>query len=868
MKRFPRLASAYISLFCDSDTRQELEGDILSNYYWRCENGKKTAAMLHFLRDVLLSARFLFSREQSPSLLQIMLSGLKVYVRNARRNKRIFLFNLLSLYIGILCFLAIYSFYQFEGSYDSVFTDSEKVYRIEKIELDRDRRANGTSYLFDQYAQEQISGIEDITGVINSRFDRINFQYPEGTPWHALHHMVVRDNFFEVFDFQFIEGQSASAFDQSQSLVITQKIKERLFDGRDALGEIVLLNERPYQVAGVIVLPENTHFEFDYILGFGAVFNNPRWDKSRLATDWHYADFIFNYAKITPGMEDAVIENLNQLYAAHKSDQEPEANFRLQAVTDIHLAPSTDWELSDNGNGSFVNMIMIIGLIIIVLVAVNYSFINIAQVGQRLKEFGLRSVLGSSKGNLISVIILENTLSIFIASVLAYATLFKLDGGLPFDFPIEVHSQAIFNMKGLLLLLGLVLCIGFLASLSPIMLVRRFQPIPAMQGRFSSKFGNKGRLRSLMAVQVIISLSLITTMVFFHDQLNYILGKDPGFEVKNIGYMERFDRGENRPSYESFKEALLNIPGVKSVTNAAQLPLKWPAGNNYRLVLKGKEDGIMTSRAWVGYDYFKTLEVELKAGREYSKEFPSDSTALIVSESAVRELGIEDDPLGKVVKIFFRGGDIVQEKRIIGVVSDFNYRTLHSPLRPHYYFLAPDGPNVTVNFEDIDNTATIERIESIWSEFSPVEAFNFTYMNNHFKRQYQSDLAQRNAIYVLAAIILLLASMGIFGISSYIAQKATKALSIRKVLGAQVLQLYLFQAKQYFIVCFVSFILSLAPVYFLVSNWLEAYAYRIDIAPVNFVIGFLIVLSIVVLVITGNILKIATLNPVNTLKDE
>lgn len=868
MKKFPRLSSAYISLFCDPDTRQELEGDILSNYHWRLENGQSWSASLHLIRDVALTARFLFSANNGPSVVQIMQSSMKVYARNARKNSKVYLFNLLSLYIGILCFLAIYSFYQFENSYDSAFNDADQLYRIEKIEQDQEKRVNGTSYLLDQFAREQVSGIADITGVINSRFDRINLQYPEGTPWHALHHMVVRDNFFNLFDFQFLEGRGSTAFENPRSIVITQKTRNRLFNGKDALGEMVLLNERPFQVTGVVKLPENSHFEFDYLLDFDIQFASDFWDKPRLASDWHYAPFIFNYAKVTPGQEAQVTEQLTALYASNKADDQPEASFLLHPVIDIHLDPSTDWELEDNGNRSFVNMMMILGLIILLLVAINYSFMNIAQVGQRLKEFGLRSVLGSSKGNLISVIIIENTISILLASILAYASLFRLDGGLPFDFPIEIHSESLFNLPSILPILGLALGMSLLASFSPIILVRKFQPIPAIQGRFTGKFGNSNRLKILMAIQVVISLCLIISMVFFHQQLSFILNKDPGFEVKNLGYMERYDRGENRPSFDSFKEALLEIPGIKSVTSAAQLPLKWPAGNNYRLVLKGKEEGIMTSRAWIDYDYFKTLNIPIKAGREYSREFPSDTSGIVVSESAVRELGIADSPLGKVVKIFFRGGDIVREKRIIGVVSDFNYRTLHTPLRPHYYFLAPNGPNVTVNFEDINNSQTIERIEAIWDEFSPAEAFNFTYMDSHFRGQYESDLAQRNAIYVLAGIILLLASMGIFGISAYIAQKSTKALSIRKVLGAKVRALYLYQARQYIIICLVSFLISLAPVYFLVSAWLESYAYRIHIAPANFGIGFLIVLGIVVLVITGNIMKIALLNPVNTLKDE
>ena len=567
MKKFPRLASAYMRLFCEDSVQQELEGDILSNYNWRFQKGRKLSALFHFTRDVLLTARFLFSREFGPSVLQIAQSSFKIYFRNARKNKRIFLFNMLGLFIGILCFLAIYSFYQFENAYDSGYTDANRIFRIEKVEHDREKRTNGSSYLLYQYGQQQIAGIEQITGLINGRFDRMNFQYPEGNPWHALHHMAVKPNFFEVFDFDFVEGQAENAFKKRESIVITEALRQKIFDQQEAVGQIVLLNERPFEVAGVIVLPENTHFAFDYLLLDANFFANPFWDQERLSTDWHYADFIFHYAKITQGSEGKVIDQLNKLYAAQKLDDEPEASFLLHPVTDIHLGESTDWELADNGNGRFVKMMMVLGIIILVLVAVNHSFINIAQTSNRLKELGIRNILGSSNGALFLLIIIENSLSVLMAAVLAFICLFQLDSNLPFDLPLDIHAEMVLNPESALLILSLAFGLALISSLSPILLVRQFKPIPAIQGRISSRFGNSAMLRVLMSVQVVFSLGLIITMVFFHEQLNFILGKDPGFAVENIGYMERYDRGENRPSYDVFKEKLLQIPGVKKVSH-------------------------------------------------------------------------------------------------------------------------------------------------------------------------------------------------------------------------------------------------------------------------------------------------------------
>ncbi|MEO9484551.1 MAG: ABC transporter permease [Ekhidna sp.] len=868
MTKFPKWASLYMSLFCDSEIQEELEGDILSNYHWRIENNQRVSARLHFLRDVLFSTRFMFSRNSSAASLQLLLSTFTIYWRNIKRNKVAFLLNIFGLFIGVFCFLAIYSFHEFENSYDRQYTKADQIFRIEKVEYDlEEKRVTGTSYLLPEFVANQIAEVSNMTGVINMRYDRANLQYPKGNPWHRLTLTLAKPNFFEVFDFEFLEGSPDDALTDTNRIVITESTRRKLFKENDAYGKVLYVNEKPYEVSGVILFPENTHFEFDFIINYEVMFSTDFWDKEKLATDWHYADFIFHYAQIPHGKEKEVIESINRLYAKHKHEDKPEADFQLHSVSDIHLDESTDWELSENGNAYFVQMMMILALIVIVLVAVNYSFINIAQTSNRIKELGLRNILGSTNTNLLSIIVIENIISISFASVVAALAILWLPDNLPLQLPITIHPEMLLTLKSTWILLGLILLLSLLASIFPMLLIQSLQPILALKGRIASRFGHFSLLKSLVTVQVMISLGLIISMIIFHRQISFLMDKDPGFAVQHIGYLERYDRGDNRPSYEAFKEELLQIPGINSVTSSAQIPLRWPAGNNYELILKGEEEGVLCSRAWIDYDYFETLEITMQEGRDYSKQMTSDTNAIIIGASAAKQLGL-DDPLGKTVKIFFRGGAIVEEKTIIGVVEDFNYRTFHSQIMPHYYMLAPNGPVITINFADIHNQQVHEQIQTLWPSYSPNEAYNFTYMENHYEKQYQSDLAQRNAIFILAGVVLLLASLGIFGISSFVAKKATKAVSIRKVLGARVSELYIQQAKQYVIISVISFLLCMVPVYLIAFNWLQGYAYRIVINPMYFVTGLAIVILIIVAVVTGNILKIATLNPVNTLKDE
>lgn len=868
MKEFPRWASAYMRLFCDSDIQEELEGDILSNYNWRIDMGKSIAARLHFVRDVLATTRFLVNKNFSAIIFQQFITALIIYWRSIVKNKAAFTLNLSGLYIGILCFLSILSFYEFEHSYDNFYSNANEIYRIEKIEYgDTEKRRATTPYLLQNFANEQVTGISTITGAVNMRYDRITVQYPEGTPHGGVTAMLVKPNFFELFNFEFVEGNAFEALKGNEHVVITEKMREHVFKEEVALGKEIKVNEEFYTITGVIHLPENSHFDFDFLLNTDRLFDQERWDRQRLASDWGYADFIFHYAVIEKGKEEDVLQFLNSTYTKNKNEARPNVDFQLHPISSIHLDESTDWELADNGNGYMVKLVMLLAVIVLVIVAVNYAFINIARTSNRIKELGVRNILGSSNGSLLLIVFIENSISISLATLLSILTIIWLPSPLPVSLPINIVPAVLISTKSLLIIVELVFSLSLISTMAPMFIIRSIKPMVALKGRITTKYNNLTLLKSLAIVQTMISVGLIISMLFFHQQLEFLFAKDPGFEVENVGYMERYQRGEDLPSYDAFKAELLQIPGIKNVTASAQIPLRWPAGNNYELVLKGQEGGVQCSRAWIDYDYFKTLDLTIIEGRAYSKEVLSDTTAIVIGASAAKQLGLES-PIGEVVNIFFRGGDVVEERTIIGVVEDFNYRSFHSEILPHYYMLAPNGPVISINFDDINDLQVHQKIKDLWPKYSPAEAFNFTYMENHFRKQYEADLAQRNAVYILALVVLILACLGIFGISSFIAQKEIKSISIRKVLGARMLALYLMQAKQYFLITSVSFLLCITPVYFAVQTWLDGYAYRIDVMPTNFILGFAAVMLIIIAVVTINLLKVASLNPVNTLKDE
>lgn len=870
LEKLPKWASSYISFFAsDEGLREELEGDILDNYNWRIKKEKPVQAKFQLIRDVLLTFRFYTTNLPKISESMLITNFLKVYFRQISSDGS-FSLRQLGLAVGLLSFLSIFSYYQFEHSFDSYNVDHKNIYRIERVvqQNGNDHRMNGNSYLLPKYVDLNVPEINDIAGLVNTRYEKLNFQCPVGTPRFGLTYFAVDEHFFEIFNIKFIEGNSSTALKDPGSIIITRTTRDILFNNESALGKSVLVNNASHLVQGVIEdVPANTHFDFDYLITIDKLFENPFWDKERLSTDWSYAPFIFYYIRLQDGASPVeVAEKLDAIYENQKTADDPHQSYILRPISEIHLEGHTDWELDENGDARTVQVVLILGCIVLLLTAINLTFVTIAKVAYRSGELGLRKLLGSTGFSLGNQMILENVFTLVIAFLLAMVGVYFLRIFLPSFFSIQVQFAELLSFEALTISVLVLLFMGIISSIYPIFIQLQTQPLDALKGKTlgTNKFG---LLHSLVLMQVFFSVGLIASTFYFRDQIHFIMEKDPGFEVDNVGYMERFVGREVEPSYEAMKNELLTVPGVRSVTNSVQLPLRWPAGHNYELVKKGEEKGVMTSRARIGYDFFKTFEVEMAEGREFSKSFPSDTAAIIISASAAKGLGLTN-PIGEVLKIFLRGGEVVEEKTVIGVVNDFNYRTLHSQLLPHYYLMGPNNPVISINFEDINNSKTLADVERVWKKFTPTEAFNLTYLRNHFLEQYKADIALGNSIEVLSIVMIILASMGIFGVSAFTSQRRVKAISIRKILGASPSGLFLLQMRFYLYLILIGFAASILPVYWWISQWLDGYAYRIQMSSINFALALISITLIVTIVAGYHTIKVALLNPINTLKNE
>lgn len=795
---------------------------------------------------------------------------LKIFLRRITKQVGFFSFQLIGLVTGISVFLIVFSFYQFETSFDSQFTDYQRIYRIEKIEKRGDviNHTTGASRLIPELVKAEIPEVEEAIGLINGSFDITRVNYPEDKPWSWLNSHWVSKEFFDVFDFEVLEGNKETLFDNPDAVVLTRSMALKIFGDGPAIDKTIFIWGRPRPVSGVVEdAPKNSHMQFDFLTSMDRFFSSPRWDTERMASSWSYLNFVLNYVKLAEGTDPGIVQaKINLLYSRYRAESDPDRSFILVPVNDIHLYSKARWQIADSGNPIFVRLVFYAGMIIALLTLINFVKISLASVTQRIRETGVRKTLGGSNQSLAISIISENALVILFAILLSLGLVYFLTS-LKWDvLPLDIYQEFLTSSLTITVLSAFLIAGALIPSLIPIRVLSRLSITNALRGTVSSVGHNFRLLRGLMSFQVFFSLILISVTFFFRDQVDYILTRDTGFEKEQVMYMELHAENAQAGPLEAFKQYLHTIPGINSVTNSLQVPLKWAGGQNYALKQQGGEKEIMVSRSGVNYEFFKTLEVEIIEGREFSADFPSDSVATILNESAVRSLGLTN-PIGKKV-LHSRGGNVVEEKTVIGVVKDFNFRSMHSPLLPAQFIWVPRGPIVSVNFNPNSIESVITDIKDNWNRFDLEGDFNYTFLGDYFASQHDEDIQLKSTITFLSVVIIFLSSLGIFGISAFIGMRKQKEVAIRKVLGSSGGSVFWLLTRNYVITVAVALVFAIYPVHYLVNLWLDNFAYTTRFNYLNFVFGLTIVLGVVILISGINALRVVVRNPIDTLNQE
>lgn len=793
----------------------------------------------------------------------MLINFLKVGWRNLSKHKSSTIINVIGLSTGFICFILIFLFVKDELSYDRFHKDSNQVYRIVKdfVNDDKSRIPDATTppALADAMKKD-LPEIAEVTRLFPSWGRRFVLQVGD-KKMNEQGVMRVDSNFFEVFSFPFLKGNKQSAFKKTRSIILTESSAKKYFANLDPIGKSIKLDidrGTDYEVTGVLKdLPSNSHFRFDFLIPL-------KFGTTDLSTEWGWYNF-YTYVRLKPGVDPGKFES--KLQPLFKKYQPENTNiFYSQALASIHLDSRLKWELGSNGDRSYVHIMLAIAIFVIIIAGINYINLATARSAKRAKEVGIRKVAGAYRSLLIGQFLSESVIIVllsFIVSVLAAALILPL-----FNSMMEKNLTlfSVSNISSLILLFGVAVFVGFASGLYPAFYLARFRPIQVLKSNSLNVARGAFLRKGLVTFQFVISMVMITSIIVISNQLSYIRNKKLGFDKDNILLIHNVGRLQNK---EALKEELRKLPSVKSVGGADGLL----GGQNWTNSVRAKDkpDESLLNFLNVDYDFLETLNVELKEGRNFLKAFGRDSVAIILSETAVKEIGLKDPVIGSQI-VWGEQDTTIYYADVIGVAKDFHFSNFHEPIKPFGFVLDLER-NSRVNTLFVktlpgNSDQTLNSIEKIWKGLAGGQPIEYSFQDEQISSMHKQETKFQHLFTYLTMIAIVIACLGLFGLASFTAEQRTREIGIRKVLGASVHGLVSLLSKDFLKLVGIAILIATPLAWYFMNHWLLDFVYRVSLSWWVFAVAGFMAFFIALLTVSVQAIRAATANPVKSLRTE
>jgi len=822
-------------------------------------------------------------QSRNKNLAAMLQNYFTIAFRNLKKQRFYTLINVTGLAVGVASCLIIVLFVINELSYDKQYSDYDRLYRVHSEIIFGDNHlvmavtpAPMAETLKKDYPEVEVTA---------RFFDNGTSIFKHGNESFKESKTVFADStIFEIFDLPFIAGDPRKALSEPNTMVISRKAAEKYFLKESPIGQtLVGTNGKSWKIVGVFEnIPSNSHFYFDFILSLITIDDNRN-------NNWLSNNFN-TYIKLAEGTKpedlEAKFPKMVDTYAGPQLRQGLGADFSLEKfradgnkleytlmpVTDIHLRSDRVGELGANSDITYVYLFGTIAIFILVIACINFMNLSTARSSNRAKEVGIRKVMGSFRSHLIRQFLTESVLLSMVSFAAAIALAWV---AVPlFNTLAQKHLSLPFgSMTFWGLLIAGALVTGLLAGLYPSFFLSAFRPVNVLKGNVA--LGTKsGVIRGALVVfQFWISIVLVVGTIAVNRQLSYIQTKKIGFNKDQVIVIQ--DAYALKDQLQSFKEEVEKDNHVISGTISGFLPVSgtdrsdntyWPAG-------KSPTDETMVSiQTWrVDYDYVKTLGMKIKEGRDFSKDFLSDSSGVIINEAAVRMFGYTDDPIGKKIASF--GGDSPDVNNfrfvtIIGVVEDFHYESLRQNIGPVAMFLEPSTGRVSFRFEAKNTQEVIQAVETQWKKFGPGLPFDYTFLDESFGNMYSAEQRLGDIFTVFAVLAIIIACLGLFALTAFTAEQRTKEIGIRKVLGASVSGIVVLLSKEFGKLILIAFILAAPIAWFGIDKWLESYTYKTEIGVWVYLLAGIAAFLIAWLTMSFQSIRAALANPIKSLRSE
>ncbi len=847
---------------------EDVEGD-LSELFAERASKNRIIAKVKYLIDVILLFRPGIVRNFEIKNGLINTAMLKNYFKSAMRNllkyKSFSSINIFSLTIGMAACMVIFLFIKDEKSFDAIHQNN--IYRLCEVQSFPGTNTQKVALSMPGMGPtmtDQFPEIEKYT-----RFWGWGSQLVEVEEKNMLVERVVGvdSTFFEIFNFNLLEGNPEEAITGPTDAVISKEIAIRFFGDTDVVGKTFTIRDGSLEVKAVVDVPENSHLQFDIALSVFAAVNEADEFNNQFGSNYLNTYFILNEKADIAALTEKFPE-----YLASAMDN-PDINERyklfLQPLPEVHLA-SMDIEHDYNNhrkfNGQYLDVFVLVGIFILIIASVNFTNLTTARATYRSKEVGVRKAIGAMRQQLLSQFIFESVILSLFALVFAFILVLV---ALPFLNNVIDRQLAIIpfiqDVQFLPAVLSITILLGIIAGLYPSLYLSSFKPVIVLKGLKNKE--KKSIFRSsLIVLQFSLALGMIVCTLIVVEQLFFIKNKDIGFTKDHIVLIEM--NGEMQEKYAEMKEELLSQSNILGVTASGQR-----LGNNFhQWGFKARVDtGIVNftpSNVHVDYDYLEVYGIEIKEGRSFSKDFATDDgLAFVVNEAFVKELGF-DDPIGQSVGHSWYPNDSLGT--IIGVTEDFNFNSLHFEVNTLSMVIHSDWGfsemSVKINGQNLD--AALDEIENVYAEFVSDFPLQYEFLDDHFDEMYKSDQQMGSVITIIAVLSIFIGCMGLFGLASISIQRRIKEIGIRKVMGASVKELMFLLSKGFATMIFISFVIASPITFVFMSGWLENFAYRVDINPLLFIIGGAVALIIALSTISYHVIKAVRANPVSSLRYE
>jgi len=794
---------------------------------------------------------------------------LKTALRNLMRNKFYSMINIVGLAIGITACILIMLYVKSEVSYDKFHEKVDRIYRVNLYAVLSDDNINQpvTNPPLANAMQSEIPEVEEAVRITNfaQPVIRHNDDVFNETKWY-----FTDANFFKVFSASFINGNPGNALGQPNTVVLTETTAKRYFGKENPLGQSITWDkDRDYLITGVIQdFPENSHIKPDFLASIKGqdIDNNTEWINN----------MVYTYILIKEGFSkqdvDAKLEGLVTKYVGPAVKQYMGVSLEdafaqgmqyrwyAQPLNEIHFDKEVSQGPEPLGNSSYMIIFSIIAVFILVIACINYMNMSTARSANRAKEVGIKKSLGSNRTYLVAQFLSESVIITLIALIIALVLIKLMLPG----FNNLIDKQLVFNyfdnVRIIPLMIAFGIGIGIIAGSYPAFFLASFNPVKVIKGVHKSE-GSHGRLRSgLVIFQLIVSIVLFSGTFFISKQLNFLQNKELGFNKENLVVIHKANFLGTRMS--SFKTELLAQAGILEITNTSSIPGRMQTSSTFFHHSVNDSRGMNT--LWTDCDFTKTYQVELVEGRFFEEGNQANARSVVLNESAVKRLNIED-PIGKKV---YQGKKTDDEAfTIIGVMKNFHCESLHQEISSLIIF-SGSGENLTVRISGGDLQENLKVIKQTWDKFANGQKLDYVFFDEDFGRLYKAEVRTRKIVSIFSALAIIIACLGLLALAAFVAEQRTKEIGVRKVNGARIGEILLSLNRNFTKWVGIAFVIAIPGAWYLLNNWLENFAYQTSLSWWVFALSGFAALILTVLTVSWISWKAATRNPVEALRYE